>query len=369
MPQGRIRRDRGGRLPYGYPMTPPETPAAPPLDPAVREAARRARPPGRLRRTLAGESGVFRLRLAYRPPWDWEQFRDHFALRALPGIERVEADLYVRTYRLAGTAGWLSVRPLPKGRALELALPPGAVTVLPALAARVRRMFDLDAEPLAIAEHLAADPVLAPLVARWPGLRLPSAFDPFEQAVRAVVGQQVSVKAAVTVAGRLVARLGEPLAGGPEGGPERLFPTPEAVAEGDLGGLGLTGKRAETLRGLARAVASGQLVLDADRGPKRITAELLALPGIGPWTAEYVALRAFGEPDAFPASDLGLLKAAAWGTEAPTARALADRAEAWRPWRAYAAVYLWKSSGKAPDRAAPGRPNQRDPEGSREKRR
>ena len=207
-------------------------------------------------------------------------------------------------------------------------------------------MFDLDADPISIADHLAADPALTPLVARWRGLRLPSAFDPFEQAVRAIVGQQVAVKAAVTVTSRLVARLGEALSGAPEGGPDLLFPTPEAIAGGDLRGLGLPGKREETLRGFARAIASGDLVLSSDQGPDRVVSKLLALPGIGPWTAQYIALRAFGEPDAFPASDLGLLKAKAWGANPPNARELAERAKAWRPWRAYAAVYLWQSYGE-----------------------
>jgi AraC family transcriptional regulator of adaptative response / DNA-3-methyladenine glycosylase II len=304
------------------------------------------RAPGSLRRAAAPENGACRLRLSYRPPWEWEQFRAHFALRALSGVEEVHPDRYVRTFRLGSTTGWLSVRPVPEARVLELTFSPGGIAELPALVARVRRMFDLDADPAPIAAHLAADPVLAPLVARWPGLRLPTAFDPFEQAVRAIVGQQVAVKAAVTVTGRLVARLGEALGNAPEGGPDRLFPTPEAIAGGDLDGLGMPGRRVETVRGFARAVASGELALSADRGVEEFMARLRALPGVGPWTAEYLALRALGEPDAFPASDLGLLKAKVWGRDPPTPRALAERAEAWRPWRAYAAVYLWRSYGE-----------------------
>lgn len=301
------------------------------------------RPPSSLRRRAAPENGICRLRLSYRPPWDWEQFRSHFARRALDGVERVDADAYVRTFRLGSSTGWLSVRPVAHAPELELTLSPAAIAELPALVARVRRMFDLDAEPALIAGHLAADPVLAPLVLRWPGLRLPTAFDPFEQAVRAIVGQQVTVKAAVTVTGRLVARLGERLGSAPERGPDRLFPTPQAVAEGDLEALGLPGKRAKSLRGFARAVASGELVFSADQGVEKLLARLRTVPGLGPWTAEYIALRAFGEPDAFPASDLGLRKARVWGGVPPTARALTARAEGWRPWRAYAAVYLWQS--------------------------
>ncbi|MBI5017823.1 MAG: DNA-3-methyladenine glycosylase 2 family protein [Deltaproteobacteria bacterium] len=311
---------------------------------AVRETY--GRPPQSLRRTpTAGDEGV-RLRLTCRSPLEWDPMRAHFARRALPGVEQVREDHYVRTFRLGSTSGWLSVRPVPGEAAIELGLSPSAVTgALPSLVARVRRMFDLDAEPSAIAGHLGVDPVLAPLVARWPGLRLPSAFDPFEQAVRAILGQQVTVAAAVTVTARLVARLGDNLMGAPDGGPDRLFPTPEAIAEGDLSSLGVPGKRAEALQTFAAAVASGALGLSADRGPDELVGRLVALPGIGSWTAEYIALRAFGEPDAFPASDLGLLKSEAWGEERPTARELAARAERWRPWRAYAALYLWQAHG------------------------
>jgi AraC family transcriptional regulator of adaptative response / DNA-3-methyladenine glycosylase II len=311
---------------------------------AFREAYGRS--PGSLRRRPIAQNGLCRLRLPYRDPWHWRQFRDHFGLRALPGVERVMADQYVRSFRLGPTAGWLSVRPVPEDRELELTLSLTATSALAPVVARVRRMFDLDADPISIGGHLAADPALGPLVTRWPGLRLPSAFDPFEQAVRTILGQQVTVKAAVTVAGRLVVRLGEPLAGGPEGGPDRLFPTPQAIAEGDLGGLGLPGKRVQTLRRLARAIATGEIVLSGEQGANSIVSKLLTLPGIGPWTAQYIALRALGEPDAFPATDLGILKAKAWGSNPLSPREVIERANAWRPWRAYAAVYLWQSYGE-----------------------
>jgi DNA-3-methyladenine glycosylase II len=300
------------------------------------------RAPGSLRRGTAPADGACRLRLSYRPPWDWQQFRSYFALRAVPGVEQVLADRYIRTYRFGAMAGWLAVRALPDEPALELTLSPAATAALPAIVARVRRMFDLDADAVSIASHLAADPVLAPLVSRWPGLRLPSAFDSFEQAVRTIVGQQIAVKAAVTVVGRLVARLGEAFVGGPEGGPDRLFPTPEALAEAELRGLGLPGRRVDTLKRFAGAVASGELKLSAEQGPEELVARLLALPGIGPWTAEYIALRAFGEPDAFPAGDLGLRRAKAWGSDPLRAGELSERAERWRPWRAYGAMYLWQ---------------------------
>ncbi|MBI2380689.1 MAG: helix-turn-helix domain-containing protein [Gammaproteobacteria bacterium] len=306
------------------------------------------RTPGSLRRKalsseIVPDAGVCRLRLPYREPWRWEQFHGHFALRALPGVEVLEPRRYARSFRLAGHCGWYAVRPLDGEPVLELTVSASALPVLAQVVARVRRQFDLDAEPGVIAGQLAADPALAPLLAATPGLRLPCAFDAFEQAVRAIVGQQVTVKAAVTVVGRLVDRYGEVLEAAPEGAPTRLFPRPEALAQAELAGIGMPGKRAEALRGFAARVADASLVLAADQGVERLVAELRALPGLGPWTAEYIALRAFGEPDAFPASDLGLLKSRAWGENPPTAGQLQARAEAWRPWRAYAAVYLWNS--------------------------
>ncbi|SDN11677.1 DNA-3-methyladenine glycosylase II [Pseudomonas jinjuensis] len=285
------------------------------------------------------------LRLPYLAPWDWRQFHAHFALRALSGVERLEPRRYSRSVRLGGHGGWFSVRPLDDEPALELRLhlgPQAAAHAQP-LVQRVRRMFDLDSDPQLIARHLGADPLLRPLLENHPGLRLPTAFDPFEQAVRAIVGQQVTVKAAVTITGRLVERLGEPLADAHVDGPQRLFPTPEAIAGANLDGIGMPGKRVATLQRFAEACASGALALHVEDGAEALVQRLCALPGIGPWTAEYVALRAFGEPDAFPAADLGLLKAAVWGADGISARELARRAEAWRPWRAYAAVYLWQS--------------------------
>jgi len=283
------------------------------------------------------------LRLPYTEPWSWRQFHSHFALRCLPGVERLTPHSYSRSFHVGAISGWLTMRPLVGQAALGLQLSQSSLGLEQVLLTRVRRMFDLDSDPAAIAEHLGSDPHLADLIARYPGLRLPMAFDPFEQAVRAIIGQQVTVKAAVTIAGRLVERLGEPLAQASEDGPLRLFPTPMAIAESPLEGIGMPGKRVQCLRRFAQAVSSGELELHIDDGVESLIEHLRALPGIGPWTAEYIALRAFGEPDAFPNSDLGLLKAPLWGETGIDARTLAARAEAWRPWRAYAAVYLWQS--------------------------
>jgi DNA-3-methyladenine glycosylase II len=283
------------------------------------------------------------LLLPYIAPWNWQQFHGYFALRCLPDMERVSAEGYRRTFRIGDTCGWFALNHLPAQNALELSVSPNAFALLPLLSARVKRMFDLDTDTTVIAQHLSQDAQLAALVARYPGLRIPTAFDPFEQAVRAIVGQQVTVKAAVTIVGRLVKRLGEPLADAPEDGPTLLFPTPHAIADATLDGIGMPGKRVATLQGFARAFADGSLGLHADDGVDDLIDRLCALPGIGPWTAQYIALRAFGVADAFPASDLGLLKAKIWGSAGITARALTVQAEAWRPWRAYAAMYLWQS--------------------------
>nr|WP_298172285.1 DNA-3-methyladenine glycosylase [uncultured Pseudomonas sp.] len=282
--------------------------------------------------------------LAYRPPWRWQQFHDHFALRALTDVERLSADGYCRSFQLDGVSGWFNVQPMEAQNALLLRHSRSANACLPALIQRVRRMFDLDAEPLRIAAHFVDDPHLGASFARQPNLRLPTAFDPFEQAVRAIVGQQITVKAAVTISARLVDRLGEPLADPDPLAPQRLFPSPAAIAGANLEGIGMPGKRVQCLQHFAAQIASGALRLDIDEGSQALVERLCALPGIGPWTAQYIALRAFGEADAFPTSDLGLLKSPLWGAGGISAKQLGVLAEAWRPWRAYAAVHLWHSS-------------------------
>jgi DNA-3-methyladenine glycosylase II len=203
-------------------------------------------------------------------------------------------------------------------------------------------MFNLDLNPAEIQHHFSSDPILGPLVHRNPALRLPAAFDPFEQAVRAVVGQQVSVKAAVTITGRIAQRLGMRVKSAPSGMPDLLFPGPRDIAQGDLSDIGMPSKRAGALQNFASAIVDGRLDLTNTKGADALVAALCKLPGIGPWTAEYIALRAFGEPDAFPASDLGLLKAPVWGEGGMNATDLKQRAEAWRPRRAYAAIHLWQ---------------------------
>jgi len=290
--------------------------------------------------TQAGSS--IRIRLGYRPPFDFGRILDYLSSRALPGVERIETDRYARSFNLGGAKGVLTVTPA-RGHALEarVTMLDASATALPirAIAARLRRLFDLDAEPGAIAAAFARDPLIGPRLKRAPGLRVPGAFGGFELAVRAVLGQQISVKGATTIAGRIVAKFGEPVSAEREG-LTHFFPSPARLARADLSGLGLTGGRIATLKSLAGAVASGALDFTPRESLEAKIAELTALPGIGEWTAHYICLRALGEPDAFPSSDLGLRKAAGEGEPVPAA-ALEALSERWRPWRGYAALALW----------------------------
>ncbi len=236
--------------------------------------------------------------------------------------------------------------PLPGESALALRVWLPSLPALLPLVERVRGIFDLTADPVRIATDLGRDPLLASRIAIRPGIRVPGAWDPFELAVRAVLGQQVSVRAATTLAGRLVEAFGEPIETSIPALTHR-FPAAEVLAEADVATIGLPRARAETIRALARAVTEGRLVLDGAAGLDGAIASLLSIPGIGPWTAHYIAMRAFREPDAFPAADLGLRRAAARNGRPPSAAALERRAEAWRPWRAYAALWLWSDPASA----------------------
>jgi len=283
------------------------------------------------------------LRLPYRPPFDWNGVAAYLAGRAIAGVEWVGDGCYRRTVELGGAPGFLEVRPLARDFALELRVGPAAGAELLRAVERVRRIFDLDADPLAIADALGAHAALQPHLRARGGLRVPGAWDAFELGVRAILGQQVSVRGASTLAARLVRAFGKPLEGAPEG-LTHLFPTPAQLAVADVASIGLPRARGAAIRGFARALADGELVLDGARGLDETVERLAALPGIGGWTAQYIALRALGEPDAFPAGDLGLRKALAAGGGAPLSSAQAERAaQAFRPWRSYAAIALWRS--------------------------
>lgn len=309
------------------------------------------RPPSALRRKTATDAargsladvGVT-LRLRYRPPYDWPAMLDYLATRAITGVEEVEGEVYRRTVADEGRVGTVEVRHEPARSNLAVTIRFPSVRALPAILARVRRVFDVGADIETIGTHLSRDPFLAPLVAQRPGLRAPGGWDGFELAVRAILGQQVTVAAARGLAGRLVALCGTALAAG-EGQPptlSRTFPSPEQVATANLGPLGMPAARRAALVALAEAVIADRHLFRPFGTVEEAIARLRAIRGVGEWTAQYIALRALRETDAFPASDVGLRRGATRGAGArPTPADLLQRAEPWRPWRAYAAQHLW----------------------------
>lgn len=306
-------------------------------------------PPRELRRhPRATPDNALTLRLGYRPPYDFAAVLAFLRGRALPGVEVVDETSYVRVFGNADAPAWLQLSAWPGGEhALQLRLHGAAPAQLLGVVTRLRRMFDLDAAPLAIAEAFRDDAVLGPLVQARPGLRLPGGWDGFEIAVRAILGQQVSVAAARTLATRIVQRHGTPVTAAPAEGLERLFPSPLQLADADLRELGITTARAATIRAVAQALLDGRIDFRAEQPLETFVERWVALPGIGAWTAHYMAMRALSHPDAFPAADLILRRAAAPGGTELSTRALEQRAEAWRPWRAYAVMHLWRSASDA----------------------
>ncbi|HKV50764.1 MAG TPA: AlkA N-terminal domain-containing protein [Gemmatimonadaceae bacterium] len=290
-------------------------------------------------------SDVFTLQLGYRPPLDWAELLAFLAARGMLGVEAIEGGAYRRTVQLGTHVGWVSVRHAPDTRALLVELPYSLTPVLPALLGRLRHLFDLSARPDVISAHLAPDPLLADSVARHPGLRVPGAFDGFELAVRAILGQQITVKAATTIAGRFAQALGERV-DTPHAGLDRLAPTADRVARtraSDVAALGIVRARAESIVALAREMAAGRLVLEPGGKPDESIARLTALPGVGPWTAQYIAMRATRWPDAFPKEDIAARKALG-GVSAAAADAAS---QAWRPWRSYALLHLWQTTSRS----------------------
>ncbi len=289
------------------------------------------------------------LRLAYRPPFAWNAMMRYAAARAIPGVEAVVADAgrldYARSIRLDGADGWMRVVHLAQRNQLELSLSASLAHVLMPLVARLHQQFDLDANPDVIASHLSADPLLATQIDRVPGLRVPGAFDTFELALRAVLGQQVSVAGATTLSGRLVWLFGDEI-DTPLTGITHHFPAPErlaALAAAEIAAIGIPLSRAETVRNLAAFAAQGGLQLRPGTHLSEAIAQLKTVHGIGEWTAQYIAMRALRFPDAFPAGDLGLQKAAGNQGGRLTEKQLLARAAHWSPWRSYAALLLWHS--------------------------
>jgi AraC family transcriptional regulator of adaptative response / DNA-3-methyladenine glycosylase II len=300
----------------------------------------------RTRGTTASEPGSITVRLAARRPFAGAAVLEFLRPRAVQGVETVdESGAYVRSLSLPHGSGVLELRPNDGGVVGTFRL--DDLRDLTAAVARARRLFDLDADPVAVDAALRRDPLLRPLVRRRPGLRVTGHPDGFELLVRALVGQQVSVAGARTILGRLAARYGKPL-DAPAGAVTHRFPEPATVAAIDPAELPMPRRRAAALVGVATAVADGRVVVDPGADRDELRAQLLALPGIGPWTVEYVMMRAVGDPDAFLAGDLGVRRALeAHGLDGRPAAAAA-RAAAWSPWRAYANAHLWASEGVIP---------------------
>ena len=298
--------------------------------------------PTGLRRTgpKLPDQDAYAFELAIRPPIDLPSLLTYWTARATAGVEHVSNNDYQRTVAIGKRTGWVSIRPGAHSHTVRVIISSSLGPALTTVLARLKHMLDTRSDPLEVGKFLADDPLLVESVRNYPDVRIPGAFDGFECAIRTVLGQQISVRGATTLAGRLANRFGRPIAS-PIEGLTTLFPTPESLAEAsvnELTSLGLTGRRAETIKGLAYAFADEQVRLEPGTDPDGVRSTLLGLPGIGDWTVEYLLLRACGWPDAFPAGDLGLQKAAKL-----SANKLRDRAERWRPWRGHAAMLLWRS--------------------------
>jgi AraC family transcriptional regulator of adaptative response / DNA-3-methyladenine glycosylase II len=299
-------------------------------------------------RALRGNTGTrdsLRCQLEFRPPLAWNSLLAYLRLRAIPGVESVDATHYRRTVAIGEQQGWLAVSLNPAGHALDVEMSQSLAPAIGSVIVRIKRLFDLGAVPNAVSELLLEDPSIESIVRRLPGLRVAGAFDGFELAVRAILGQQVTVKAASTMAGRWARAFGSAIA---TPYPELycLAPTPARMADvspNEITALGIVGGRARSILALAQAVLDRRCVLAFAANVEEQIDALIRLPGIGAWTAQYIAMRALQWPDAFPSGDLILLRAAK-----ASEKQLLARAQAWRPWRAYAAHYLWQSTGAHP---------------------
>jgi AraC family transcriptional regulator of adaptative response / DNA-3-methyladenine glycosylase II len=296
------------------------------------------------RQKMVQAENQYLFRLRFRPPYDWKGMLDFLAPRATPGVEAVVDGTYRRTISLNGSDGCFEVSLDEGSNVLEVRLQFGDPRSLFFITERIRTMFDLNADWAAIVQSLRTDPVFATQVDSAPGLRVPGCWNGFELATRAILGQQITVKGATALAGRMVNSFGKPFSSA--NGLTHLFPTPEVLADAKLTSIGLTGTRASTIRALARAVCEKRIIFESVVDSDAFLNRLCEIPGIGKWTAQYVAMRALGEPDAFPSGDLGLLRSMA--LDGP--HQLERHAEAWRPWRAYAAMYLWRITSRHAER-------------------
>lgn len=308
------------------------------------------RPPSELRRKGARDPGIT-VTLPYAPPYDWAAMVEFYGPRAIEGIETVTASCYARTIAIDGVQGTISVSPLAGKDALLATIVFPNVKALPLIISRLKRMFDVAADLRAINAHLGKAPKLAAAIKARPGLRVPGAWDPFELAIRAVLGQQISVQAARRLAEKLVALFGRPLpkSSATVSGLTHTFPSAAELASANFSLLGMPSSRIRTLAEVTKAANAGGDLFSMTADLESTVARLCRLPGIGEWSAQYIALRALHEPDAFPASDIGLLRGMERILGRRTAPAeLLDMAKAWHPWRAYAAQHLWSLDATLP---------------------
>lgn len=295
------------------------------------------RPPSKLRK-VGPEKNIkdgVELKLSFRPPYDWQSLIQFYRTHTIPGTERVVEDRFERVFRIESSLGFFAVEPIVGTRQLKLTVVTDDLRVLFEVASRVRRMFDLDSDPGLIAECFAQDPLLGKLCRRYPGLRLPGGWDPFETAVCSILGQAVSAEQRCNLVGQLVRSYGEPVVHPRSGERAYLFPGPDVLAESDLKDVGTTAARKEAIRVFCGRVLSGSISLSPAQEPTAFRKALLETKGLGPWSAEYISLRAIGDPDAFPHSDLILKRVLKLFPQL--------NLEKLKPWRSYAAIYLWKA--------------------------
>lgn len=308
------------------------------------------RSPREIRNRLGAGTGdgAIKLRLSYRPPFDWRALLAFLSYRSIPGVEVVSEESYARSFRIMGEAGGITakghfvVRFSTDRHELDLKVWIDNTALLHRVVERVRAIFDLRADSTIVEKSLSADRRLAPLIKKYPGTRVPGCWSGFEVALRAILGQQISVKAASTLVARVAAAVGERYDCDMEG-IEYFFPEPEAIASADLDDLGIIQTRVSAIREVARRLENGELEIGPHVTLDYFVQQFCEIKGIGEWTAQYVAMRALSDPDAFPHSDLILLRAAAQPGETLTPKMLLTRAEAWRPWRAYAVLLLWRA--------------------------
>lgn len=318
-------------------------------------------PPSAFRQngTIQSVTSGISLLLSYRAPYDWAAMLAFLAARAIPGVELVTGGEYTRVITFQDEVGSIAVSHVPEKSALRVTVRFPLLSLLPMIIMRIRRVFDLGANPAVIADVLGKDPRLSRLVEAHPGLRVPGAWDGFEIAVRAILGQQITVAAATRLAGKLVKQLGQSVASdlGIDG-LTHAFPRPDCFDPGIIASVGMPLQRASALSVLAKAVLADPQYFDARRGLEEAVTAFCRLPGVGDWTAQYIAMRALRESDAFPAGDIALQRVLAEDGIRPSAKSLTARAESWRPWRAYAVLYLWTADSAG--RSSPARQENRD---------